>query len=74
MIALRIAQCSLVEVDRRFRGVYCLHCQGVALMTHAVRNCELTDVRTSSLTNMIIILGIVHRHKFISIILAGDRN
>jgi hypothetical protein len=24
-----IAPCSLIEVERRFRGVYCLHHQGV---------------------------------------------
>jgi hypothetical protein len=29
MIALcDIAPCSLVEVDRRFRGMYCVHHQG----------------------------------------------
>jgi hypothetical protein len=21
-----VAQCSVVEIDRRFRGAYCLHC------------------------------------------------
>jgi hypothetical protein len=25
---LGIAPCSFVEVDRRFRGAYCLYCQG----------------------------------------------
>jgi hypothetical protein len=35
-----IAQCSL-EVDRCFRGVYCLHHQG--LMMQAVHTSEMSD-------------------------------
>jgi hypothetical protein len=33
-----VAQCSLVEIDRRFRGDYCLHHQGLpsSLMIEAV--------------------------------------
>jgi hypothetical protein len=27
-VVLDVAPCSLVEIDRRFRGVYCLHHQG----------------------------------------------
>jgi hypothetical protein len=34
-----IAPCSMVEVDRRFRGSYCLHHQG-ALAMEAVRTSE----------------------------------
>jgi len=34
-----VAPCSHVEVDRRFRGAYCLHHQG-ALMMEAVRTSE----------------------------------
>jgi hypothetical protein len=39
MIAFtEIALCSLVEVDRRFRGAYCLHHQGdETVMLEAVR-------------------------------------
>jgi hypothetical protein len=39
-----IAPCSLVEVDRRFKGRYCLHQQGdesfIALMMETVRTSE----------------------------------
>jgi hypothetical protein len=35
-----IAPCSDVEVDRRFRGAYCLNHQGDVLMMEAVRTSE----------------------------------
>jgi hypothetical protein len=40
-----VALCSHVEVDRRFRGAYCLHYQGDddGLMTQAERTLETSD-------------------------------
>jgi uncharacterized membrane protein (DUF485 family) len=41
-----VALCSHVEVDRRFKGAYCLHHQGdefTALMMEAVRTCETSS-------------------------------
>jgi hypothetical protein len=35
-----VAPCSQVDVDRRFRGAYCLHHQGVALIMEAVCTSE----------------------------------
>jgi hypothetical protein len=29
-----VSPCSLVEVDQRFRGVYCLHCQGTEMVAY----------------------------------------
>jgi hypothetical protein len=31
-----VAPCSLLEIDRRFSGAYCLHHQVIALMMEAV--------------------------------------
>jgi hypothetical protein len=45
-----IAPCSVVEVDRRFRGVYCLHDQGdeyiIAVIMEAVRNFKRRSTST----------------------------
>jgi hypothetical protein len=35
-----VAPCSHVEVDRRFRGTYCLHHQVIALMMEEIRTSE----------------------------------
>jgi hypothetical protein len=32
-VFLDVAPCSLVEIDRRFRGAYCLHHQGGLVVT-----------------------------------------
>jgi hypothetical protein len=38
--------CSLVEVDRRLRGTYCLRRQGInhRLLVEAVRSSEMRDM------------------------------
>jgi hypothetical protein len=35
-----VALCSLLEVYQHFRGPYCLHHQGIALMMEAARTSE----------------------------------
>jgi hypothetical protein len=39
-----VLPCSQIDVDRRFRGAYCLHHQGdlIALMMKAVRTSEMS--------------------------------
>jgi hypothetical protein len=42
-----IAQCSLVEIDLRFRGGYCLHHQGDAVFMIGVRSFRVQTSKTS---------------------------
>jgi hypothetical protein len=57
-IAFReVALCSLVEVDRRFRGAYCLHHQGgETVMMEAVRTSE-TSVFLNEITQRYVSQG-----------------
>jgi hypothetical protein len=41
-----VALCSLVEVDRRFRGTYCLHHQGVRPLNRRLISMRLHGATT----------------------------
>jgi hypothetical protein len=61
-----VAPCSLVEVDRRFIGAYCLHHQDIALMMEAVCTSE-TSVYFSETHTALYILEGYHIQRKLSI-------
>jgi hypothetical protein len=61
-----VSPCSLVEVDRRFIGAYCLHHQDIALMLEAVCTSE-TSVYFSETHTALYILEGYHLQRKLSI-------
>jgi hypothetical protein len=44
-----VGHCTLVEVDRRFRGAYCLHYQAILALTVVVRISETSALHPTKL-------------------------